>query len=117
MDDVAVERVLRLVELVPPGRVVSYGTIAAVATCSPRYVGRVMREFGRNVSWWRVVGADGVLPAPLLVRACEQWRAEATPHTSAKVLRAAFLTVGELEGLWQEHGRDPADEALGEQLD
>lgn len=48
MDEIAVERVLRIVELVPEARVVAYGTVGAVAGCSPRYVGRVMRNSART---------------------------------------------------------------------
>ncbi|WP_309131669.1 MGMT family protein [Brevibacterium sp.] len=117
MDEVEVERVLRIIELVPRGRVVSYGVVGAVASCSPRYVGRVMREFGSNVTWWRVVNAAGVLPPPLLARALPHWREEVTPHTAEKAERSAFLTVGELEGLWQEHGVDPAAQPRVERLD
>ena len=38
MDDVLVERVLRAVELVPRGRVVSYGDLAALVGTGPRQV-------------------------------------------------------------------------------
>ncbi|WP_435201660.1 MGMT family protein [Janibacter sp. GS2] len=62
MDDVLVERVLRAVELVPPGRVISYGDIAALVGTGPRQVGWVLREYGSGVSWWRVVSAAGDPP-------------------------------------------------------
>lgn len=107
MDDVSVERVLRLVELVPAGRVVSYGTIGLVASCSPRYVGRVMRIFGSNVTWWKVVNAAGALPVQLLPEARRHWDEEGTVHGHDKVLKSAFLSVEELDELWQTHGIDP----------
>ena len=107
MDEVMVERVLRIVELVPEERVVAYGTVGAVAGCSPRYVGRVMKEFGSNVSWWRVVNAAGVLPAEIFARARLHWADEGTPHSHARVERSAFVGVDELDELWCTHGIDP----------
>ena len=107
MDEVVVERVLRIVELVPAARVVSYGTVGIIASCSPRYVGRVMKEFGSNVTWWRVVNAAGVLPAALLPQARSHWEDEGTPHSHAKANRPALLTVEELDELWRTHGIDP----------
>lgn len=107
VDELAAERILRIIELVPPTRVVAYGTVGAVADCSPRYVGRVMKEFGSNVAWWRVVNAAGTMPAPLLARARQLWEDEGIAHTHEKVSRAAFLDVDELDGLWRTHGTDP----------
>ena len=58
-----VERVLAVVEQIPPGRVSTYGAIAdAVRYGGPRRVGRVMSQHGGPVPWWRVVRADGSLP-------------------------------------------------------
>ena len=58
-----VEAVLAVVERIPPGRVTTYGTIAAsVGRGGPRQVGRVMSTYGGPVPWWRVVRADGTLP-------------------------------------------------------
>jgi alkylated DNA nucleotide flippase Atl1 len=57
-----VERVLALVERIPPGRVMNYGAIAGVVGVGgPRQVGRVMAQYGGSVPWWRVVHADGTL--------------------------------------------------------
>lgn len=107
MDEIAVERVLRIVEFVPEARVVAYGTVGAVAGCSPRYVGRVMREFGSNVTWWRVINAAGVLPPEIFARARSHWADEGTPHSHARVDRSAFLDVDELDELWRTHGIEP----------
>lgn len=75
-----VERVLSLVEAIPPGRVMSYGAIAeVVGTGGPRQVGRVMSLDGGAVPWWRVVRADGGLPACHDHEALERHRAEGTP--------------------------------------
>ena len=76
MDDVIVERVLRAVELVPAGRVVSYGDLAALVGTGPRQVGAVMRHWGGNVAWWRVVSAAGDLGGDLLTRARPHWDEE-----------------------------------------
>lgn len=70
------ERVLRAVELVPRGRVVSYGDLAALAGLGPRQVGTIMRIYGSNVTWWRVTNASGDLPAPLMDEVRERWAAE-----------------------------------------
>ncbi|WP_345208865.1 MGMT family protein [Fodinibacter luteus] len=76
MDDVVVERVLRAVEQVPRGRVVSYGDLAALVGVGPRLVGRIMSTYGSNVTWWRVTNSSGDLPAVLLDEARERWAAE-----------------------------------------
>jgi alkylated DNA nucleotide flippase Atl1 len=73
MDDVLVERVLRAVELVPRGRVVTYGDLADLVGVGPRLVGRIMGTWGSGVPWWRVVNASGDLPEFHLRRAHEEW--------------------------------------------
>ena len=65
MDEVLVERVLRAVEQVPAGRVVSYGDLGALVGVGPRHVGRVMSQWGGNVAWWRVTNRSGDLPPEL----------------------------------------------------
>lgn len=75
-----VEAVLALVEQVPPGRVTTYGTIAAsVGTGGPRQVGRVMSTYGGPVPWWRVIRADGTLPDCHSGEAVQHHLAEGTP--------------------------------------
>lgn len=76
MDEVIVERVLRAVEQVPPGRVVAYGDIAVLVGIGPRQVGSIMRHWGGNVAWWRVTNRDGDLGHGLLARARPHWDAE-----------------------------------------
>lgn len=76
MDDVLVERVLRAVELVPRGRVVSYGDLAALVGTGPRQVGSIMRVYGSNVTWWRVTNASGDLPWHLRQAAFVEWAVE-----------------------------------------
>ena len=70
------ERVLRAVEQVPRGRVVSYGDLGRLVGVGPRYVGSIMKAYGANVSWWRVTNASGDLPAPLRDRARQTWAQE-----------------------------------------
>lgn len=74
-----VDRVLLAADLVPPGKVVSYGDIAELVGTSARRVGRIMAEHGHDVCWWRVVNASGDLPAGLRGSARRQWEAEGTP--------------------------------------
>src|SRR4051794_31986201 len=71
--------VLDAVDLVPPGRVVTYGDVAALVGCGPREVGRVMATWGGAVAWWRVLGADGSPPRGHEHEALRRYRAEGTP--------------------------------------
>ncbi|MGM1029759.1 MAG: MGMT family protein [Actinomycetota bacterium] len=74
--ELVIERVLRCVELVPPGRVASYGAIAAICGIGPRQAGSIMKAYGHDVSWWRITNAAGDLPAGLLPRALPHWDEE-----------------------------------------
>ena len=74
MDDVTVERVLRVVESIPSGQVAAYGEIGAIVGVGPRLVGRILRTWGSGVPWWRVTNAAG--DHPLLARALPHWEAE-----------------------------------------
>ena len=74
------ERVLDLVERIPPGMVMSYGDIAEyLGEGGPRQVGRVMSIWGGGVPWWRVVHADGSPPPGHEQRCLAGWRQERTP--------------------------------------
>ncbi len=74
------ERVLEVAELIPPGRVMTYGDVAEwLGEGGPRQVGRVMALYGGAVPWWRVVRADGVLLPGHELRALGHYRAEGTP--------------------------------------
>ncbi|CAL9431364.1 hypothetical protein SUDANB6_02054 [Streptomyces sp. enrichment culture] len=78
------ERVLEVTELIPPGRVMTYGDIAEwLGEGGPRQVGRVMALYGGAVPWWRVVRADGVLLAGHEPEALERYRREGTPLKEA----------------------------------
>ena len=91
--DEYVEAVLSLVELVPRGRVTTYGAIAdAVGHQGPRSVGRVMSTYGGSVPWWRVVRADGSLPPSHEENARPHYLDEGTPlrPSGAVDMAAAF---------------------------
>ena len=53
------QRVLALAGLIPPGNVSTYGEVGKAAGVSARQVGSVMRQWGSQVPWWRVIKADG----------------------------------------------------------
>lgn len=74
MDDLTVEKVLRVVEAIPRGRVAAYGEVGAIVGVGPRLVGRIMRTWGSSVPWWRVTNASG--DHPLLARALPHWQDE-----------------------------------------
>ncbi len=75
-----VERILAIVESIPPGRVTTYGSIAdVVEDASARSVGHALRTDGHAVPWWRVVSASG-RPAPGAEQAAhEHFLEEETP--------------------------------------
>lgn len=78
-DDYA-ERVLDVVERIPPGQVMSYGDIAEyLEEGGPRQVGRVMAVWGGGVPWWRVIRADGSFLTGHEQIALRRYRAEGTP--------------------------------------
>jgi alkylated DNA nucleotide flippase Atl1 len=77
------DRVLEVVEQIPPGRVMSYGDIAEyLGEGGPRQVGRVMALWGGAVAWWRVIHADGSPPPGHDRAARRHYLAEATPLRS-----------------------------------
>ncbi len=78
------ERVLDVAELIPPGRVLTYGDVAEwLEEGGPRQVGRVMALYGGAVPWWRVVRADGALLPGHEQRALGHYREEGTPLKQA----------------------------------
>lgn len=78
------ERVFEVAELIPPGRVMTYGDVAEwLEEGGPRQVGRVMALYGDAVPWWRVVRADGRLLPGHELRALGHYRAEGTPLREA----------------------------------
>ncbi|MEV7427307.1 MULTISPECIES: MGMT family protein [unclassified Streptomyces] len=78
------ERVLDVAELIPPGRVMTYGDVAEwLGDGGPRQVGRAMALYGAAVPWWRVVRSDGALLAGHELRALDRYREEGTPLREA----------------------------------
>ena len=76
--------VLAVVRSIPPGRVMSYGSIAgyladATGRASPRLVGQIMARCDERVPWQRVIRSDGRPAAGLEARALAFLRAEGTP--------------------------------------
>ena len=75
-----VERVLDVVDAIPPGRVMTYGDVAAtLGSRAARMVGQVMAYYGSDVPWWRVVRASGHPAAGHEHIALQHYRAEGTP--------------------------------------
>ena len=98
--DAYVESVLSIVERIPTGRATTYGLIAeAVGRGGPRQVGRVMAMYGGGVPWWRVVRADGSLPAAHQHEALPYYRDEETPLRGS-IGDAASLRVDLKEAVW-----------------
>jgi len=84
-----VERVRALVATIPPGRVATYGDIAAVAgLSSPRIVGWIMRTDSSDLPWHRVITASGRPARHLTSRQLELLRAEGVLARDGKVARA-----------------------------
>ncbi|EYR64538.1 cysteine methyltransferase [Actinotalea ferrariae CF5-4] len=98
MDEEYLEAVLDLVDAIPPGRVMTYGSIAeevrdALGRGGPRQVGTVLSRAGSGVPWWRVVNASGLPPAFKRTHALAVLRSEGCPLSDdgARVrLRAAL---------------------------
>lgn len=90
--------VLAIVDDIPPGRVMTYGDVAAaLGSRGARAVGRVLAREGGSVPWWRVVRADGRPPSGHEDAALEHYRAENTalrwvldPHDAEYVEALAY---------------------------
>lgn len=110
-DELLVEKVLRAVELVPAGRIASYGDIAAIVGIGPRHVGNVMAQWGADVAWWRITNAAGELPAHLLNDARRRWADEGIqPTQNGRGCRIARhrADIGQLARAWEQATRDLA---------
>lgn len=75
-----VDAVLEVVDAIPPGRVMTYGDVAAtLGSRGARAVGQVMSRYGHDVPWWRVVRAGGRPPAGHAEAARSHYDAEGVP--------------------------------------
>jgi len=75
-----IDHVLDVVHAIPPGRVMTYGDVAAtLGSAGARAVGQVMARYGSEAPWWRVIRAGGLPPRGLEDRALVHYRAEKTP--------------------------------------
>jgi alkylated DNA nucleotide flippase Atl1 len=104
------EKVLDTVDLIPPGRVMTYGDVAEwLDEGGPRQVGRVMALYGAGVPWWRVVRSDGVpLPGHELA-AIAAYRSEGTPLRQAGPAAEGHIPrVDVRRARWDGHAPDAA---------
>jgi alkylated DNA nucleotide flippase Atl1 len=80
VQDDFVSRVLAVVETIPPGRVMTYGDVAAaIGSRAARAVGQTMAYYGADVAWWRVIRSSGHPAVNHEARALEHYRVEGTP--------------------------------------
>ena len=78
--------VLDVVDRIPPGKVMTYGDVAELmGRGSPRTVGAVLSEHGREVPWQRVVQASGRPAEPYLQEALALLAAEGCPVRGERV--------------------------------
>jgi alkylated DNA nucleotide flippase Atl1 len=84
--------VLDIVQMIPSGRVMTYGDVAAAigphadiiegtGSYGARLVGNVMSRFGSRVPWWRVIRSTGHPPRFHEQQALPFYVAERTPLT------------------------------------
>ncbi|GAA4762330.1 MGMT family protein [Citricoccus nitrophenolicus] len=74
------EALVLAARLVPPGRAISYGGLAGLLGAGgPRQAGAALSRAPDGTPWWRIVRADGSLPARLSARAASHYRDEGTP--------------------------------------
>jgi len=86
------DSVLLAVASIPPGRVASYGQIAAIAgRGGPRTVARILATRGGSVPWWRVVRADGTIAPHLLDEATRRLGAEGVEVRAGRVIGGGDL--------------------------
>ncbi len=91
--------VLDVVDRIPPGRVMTYGDVAElVGRGSPRNVGTVLSDHGREVPWQRVVQASGRPAEPHVQEALRLLAAEGCPLRGERVDLAAARWDGGVGG-------------------
>lgn len=114
-----VDAVRGIVKTIPPGKVMTYGDVAAAIGPHPdlvettgsfgaRLVGHVMARFGSDIPWWRVIRSTGHPPKFLEVEAWPHYADERTPVTGD----AADYRVDLKRARWQPHAETPAQTSL-----
>ncbi len=104
-----VSKVLDVAELIPAGRVMSYGDIAEyVGQGGPRQVGRVMALWGGGVPWWRVVHSDGRFLDGHEREAIGHYRREGTPLRTGTDGRPSRINMRQAR--WTGTGTEPESE-------
>ncbi len=104
-----VERVLSVVERIPPGSVLAYGDIAEyLGEGGPRQVGWVMSHYGGGVPWWRVVRADGSPHEANAGEAIRQLRSEGTPFRPTGDLARVDMRAARWDGKAKKRTRTKA---------
>ena len=106
------EAVLEIVDAIPPGRVLSYGDVAALlGSRAARAVGSVLRRYGHAHPWWRIVRAGGLPPTGHEAQARAHYEAEGTPLRA--ISREPGYAVSYAVARWQplhpdaQHERTP----------
>lgn len=77
--DAYADAVLAVADMIPAGRVLTYGDVAELLERGgPRQVGRALSRSTRDVPWWRVLRAGGHPPRGLALRARAHYDDEGT---------------------------------------
>ncbi|MBX3167676.1 MAG: MGMT family protein [Candidatus Eremiobacteraeota bacterium] len=81
------DRVLDIIRAVPPGQVVTYGQVAALAGYPrrARHVGHALRDCPQDVPWHRVLGAGGSVRVDPPQRQLELLRGEGVVTQSGRI--------------------------------
>ncbi len=92
--DADIERVRALIAAVPPGRVVTYGDVAAAAgLSSPRIVGWILRTAAADRPWHRVIAASGRPATHKSSRQLELLRAEGVLADDGRIALGEYRFV------------------------
>jgi methylated-DNA-protein-cysteine methyltransferase-like protein len=81
------QAVVRVLQSLRPGEVVTYGEVAAEAGYpgAARAVGRLLAEDGDDLAWWRVVTSTGRLVPGHEAEHARRLRAEGVPVVDGRV--------------------------------
>ena len=91
-DSAFVAHVLDIVDTIPPGRVMTYGDVAAaLGSRAARAVGQVMSHYGSDVAWWRVIRAGGHPPVEHEALALPFYLAEGTPLVQSPLVPSPLV--------------------------